>query len=58
MQYTTLIMRNATITYTIYLNCVGTSVMSSLLATPAQLLILDPLLYTLTITISTTYLFC
>ena len=43
LQYTKLIIRITTITCTIYLNCVGISVMSSLLTTPAPLLSAHPL---------------
>ena len=43
LQYTKLIIRITTITYTIYLNYVGISVMSSLLITPALLLSAHPL---------------
>ena len=49
--------RIATITCTVYLNCAGTSVVSSLLATPAPPLSSHPLRRTLTITTTTTCLF-
>ena len=43
LRYIKLIIRTTTITYTIYLNCVGISIMSSLLITPAPPLSLHPL---------------
>ena len=43
LQYTKLIIRITTITYTIYLNCVGTSIISSLLITPVPPLFTHPL---------------
>ena len=38
LQYTKLIIKITTITYTIYFNCVGISIIFSLLITPALLL--------------------
>ena len=43
LQYTKLIIKITTITYTIYLNCVGISIISSLLITPAPPLSTHPL---------------
>ena len=57
LQYTKLIIRIATITCTIYLNCASTSVVSSLLTTPAPPLSSHPLRRALTIATTATRLF-
>ena len=57
LRYTKLIIRIITITYTIYLNYVGTNVVSSLVVTPASPLSSHPLQRTLAIATAATSLF-
>ena len=52
-----LLVRISTIACTIYFNCAGTGVVSSLLATPAPPLSSHPLRRTLTVTTTATRLF-